>query len=195
MIKSVFKISALLFLYVTSLVAQDESEIKNVKNDRFFKTIHLGVGPSTQAEISQNNSLFVNAGYENTIAVDISAMFNYKLIGDYLSLGIGLQATRCFTPNFNQLGILGDVRGYLSDEINTIFLYLQIGQFIGIDDVFTRGLDLGLGVGYRFQLENHIFMIDLSSRGKSASIDGEFYRNSDNRLNVTGLFIGLGYQF
>ncbi|HET8859277.1 hypothetical protein [Marivirga sp.] len=88
-----------------------------------------------------------------------------------------------------------ELRGYFSDEPSTIYLLIYGGKSLAMGDFFVNGQGAGIGIGFRFQLMERLFIIDLRSFNRSVQFDNLRYRDSNSRGFLTGAYFGLGYRF
>lgn len=181
----------ILFLIVfNSLNAQERVKEKK----EFYYNAHASYSISNDYQVSMNQSLLSSTDGE-VQTLDLSYMAFYPLIRNYLSLGGGGMLSRSFGPNFNQFWLMGELRGYLSDEPSTIYLLIYGGKSLAMGDFFVIGQGAGIGIGYRFELMERLFMVDLRSFNRSVQFDNLRYRDSNSRGFLTGAYIGVGYRF
>lgn len=82
-------------------------------------------------------------------AARLRTIFGY-FITPKISAGIGLGFDGYHDPaDINTAPLFLDLRGYLKDEPQTIFAYLNLGQSIKIADAHEKGFFMGLGLGYQ----------------------------------------------
>lgn len=198
-LKSVYYFSMkkviLLTIYVVSFYngfGQNDDKTKEKPKKKLFYSSFVSVAPSNGV---QGSGIFAQPERNGTITLDIKGFANYYLIRDYLSFGGGIMLSRTYAPNFNQFWFMGELKGYLSDEINTIYLYIQGGKSIPIGDVFINGQGLGIGAGYRFEAFENVFMVEISSFNRSVQFDNLRYGESKDKVLVTGVYMGIGFQF
>jgi len=134
-------------------------------------------------------------GYDVILSSDIRALYNFYLIKNYFSIGAGINVSRSYQPNFNQLWGFFDLRGYFSDEKNTIYIFLNFGKSVSINDLWLNGQGAGLGIGYRFELKENLFSVEVNPFNRSVSYDNKAYRNSDDKMIVFGTNIGISVYF
>jgi len=191
---SILLICVFISVSFSSICQEITADSFNKEKKKIFYTSSVKFARNLSGRVVNRNE-GIDDTYDNVLALQLDFLANYDLIRDYLSVGLGLYGSRVYKPNFNQIGFLGELRGYLSNEVNTIFLFIQMGQSIPIGRSVYRGLDLSFGAGYRFAIQNHILMVHISAGGKRSSYNNDFYRYSDNYVMATGVYFGLGYQF
>lgn len=175
---------------LNSLNAQDDEE--NKKKEFYFNA-QVAYSITNEYSSSRNQGLLSN--YTNDVqTLDISYMAFYPLIRNYLSLGGGGMLSRSFGPNFNQFWLMGELRGYLSDEPSTIYFLIYGGKSLAMGDFFVNGQGLGIGVGFRFELMERLFMVDLRTFNRSVQFDNVRYRDSNSKGLLTGAYFGLGFR-
>lgn len=175
---------------VNSLYAQDDEE---KKKKEFYFNAQGAYSITNEYSSSRNQGLLSN--YTDEVqTLDISYMAFYPLIRNYLSLGGGGMLSRSFGPNFNQLWLMGELRGYLSDEPSTIYLLIYSGKSLAIGDFFVNGQGAGIGVGFRFELMERLFMVDLRTFNRSVQFDNVRFRDSNSKGFLTGAYFGLGFR-
>ncbi|MGM0581068.1 MAG: hypothetical protein ACQETL_10340 [Bacteroidota bacterium] len=181
----------ILFLaVVNSLYAQDDEE---KEKKEFYFNVHANYSISNDYQVSMNQNLLSSTDGE-VQTLDLSYMAFYPLIRNYLSLGGGGMLSRSFGPNFNQLWLMGELRGYLSDEPTTIYLLIYGGKSLAVGDFFVNGQGAGIGIGFRFKLMERLFMVDLRSFNRSVQFDNVRFRDSNSKGFLTGAYLGLGFR-
>ena len=164
--------------------------------ERLFYTTGLSLAPNPGVSLEKNGNSLTTGDFDNkTLIAGLEGTINYHLIKKYFSVGASMMTTRTFSPNFNQLWLHADLRGYLSDEINTIYIFFRLGKAIPIGNLFLNGQGVGLGAGFRFKVLNQIFLADISLRIRTAQFDQKEWIPSDHKANAGGTFFGLSYVF
>lgn len=143
----------------------------------------------------RNNLSIGDPGTGDTFTVEISSFFNYEIIRHYFVFGAGLVGSRTYRPNVNMIAFTGELKGYLSNEITTIYIYLNVGKSFPVDDFIINGQHVSIGLGYRFNIGKEVFMIDFSSSVKSVQFDNKRFNESQDKAWIRGLYLGVGYQF
>jgi hypothetical protein len=187
----------LMLFFRFELKSQDfNDETRSSSNSkRSYFNVFSKVNFSNYGTREKNNISIGDPGSGDTFTLESSCFLNYELIQHYFSVGAGIIASRTFRPNVNMLALTGEIKGYLSDEINTVFIYLQAGKSFPLADLIINGQHVGIGIGYRFNVGKEILMIDFSSTVKSVQFDGERFNESNDKAWIRGLYFGLGYQF
>lgn len=176
--------------FFNSLVAQDN---ENKARKEFYYNMNIAYSFNNTYSSSMNQSLLSSRdGKVQTL--DISSMAFYPLIRNYLSLGGGGMLSRTFGPNFNQIWLMGELRGYLSDEPSTIYLLIYGGKSFAMGDFFVNGQGAGIGIGFRFKLMDRLFMVDARSFNRSVQFDNVRFRDSNSKGFLTGAYFGLGFR-
>jgi len=176
--------------FVNGLNAQGNEEIKRKE---FYFNAHAAYSIANEYSSSRNQGFLTNST-NDVQTLDLSYIAFYPLIRNYLSLGAGAMLSRSFGPNFNQFWLMGELRGYLSDEPSTIYLLIYGGKSLAMGDFFVNGQGAGVGVGFRFKLIDRQFMVDLRSFNRSVQFDNIRYRDSNSKGFLTGAYIGLGFR-
>jgi hypothetical protein len=182
---------AILYLTIFNSLHAQEGEEKDKKE--FYFNAQVAYSITNEYSSSRNQGLLSNNTNE-VQTLDLSYMAFYPLIRNYLSLGGGGMLSRSFGPNFNQLWLMGELRGYLSDEPSTIYLLIYGGESLAVGDFFVNGQGLGIGIGFRFKLMERLFMADLRSFNRSVQFDNIRFQDSNAKGLLTGAYFGLGFR-
>jgi hypothetical protein len=191
------KISFIICLFIFSSFFTFGQTDESVKINRLFYTVGISMAhnPSVGLRQAGKPSLGSSDFDNRTLIAGLDGTVNYHLIKKYFSVGAGTMLTRTYTPNYNQFWFYADLRGYLSDEINTIYIFLKIGKSIPIGNFLLNGQGVGLGAGFRFKVLGHIFLADVSLWSRSAQFDQERWISSNYKVGTGGTFFGLSYLF
>lgn len=183
-------LTTLLLTFVNCLYAQDDKE---KEKKEFFFNAQVAYSITNEYSSSRNQALLSN-NTTDVQTLDLSYMAFYPLIRNYLSLGGGGMLSRSFGPNFNQFWLMGELRGYLSDEPSTIYLLIYGGKSVAMGDFFVNGQGAGIGIGYRFELMERLFMVDIRTFNRSVQFDNVRFRDSNSKGFLTGAYFGLGFR-
>jgi hypothetical protein len=187
-------LSVLIVLQFLGFAAVSQWNMSKIGKNAFYN-IQLSFATSNSAGISTNGGLLSYGDIENTKTIDLKGFANYYFFNEYMSAGAGIMISRTFNPNFNQFWLMGELKVYFDNEVDAPFFYIQLGKSLPIADVFNNGQGGGLGLGWRIEILNHIFMIDVSLFNRSVQFDNLAFRNSEYKAFVTGAYFGIGYQF
>ncbi len=179
------------------LFAQDLEE-NTIKKRGFVVNAYLGFNKSRNGEIDNSSGSFsfeADDDIKGRNILDIYAIASYFIIPEHLSVGIGAGYSRSYKPDFNQIPIILDLRGFIFRETDALFLFLQYGQSPYINRDFVKGYSIGFGVGYQFRFFNEYFTIELGVKGRRISYTNEPVLSSDDNVRVGGYMINLGYTF
>ncbi|PWK20323.1 hypothetical protein [Xanthomarina spongicola] len=124
---------------------------------------------------------------------------NGYFISPHFSLGIGIGLDGYHEPDFNTLPVVLDIRTYISDDENSIYVYLDVGPNIrlgGDSSEFRKGMALNLGFGYKFNVGENLFLVsDIFYSHKTVSLTNEGIRTSDYVIKANGTGLSLGFIF
>lgn len=175
---------------MSSTLAQD-----TVAFNRSFVSITNAFSGFRGYQAESNIPEVDRTGYDIILSSDFRALYNSYIIKNYLSVGAGAAVSRTYHANFNQLWGFIDLRGYFSDEKNTIYIFINLGKSWAINDLWLDGQGGGVGVGYRFEWEETLFSVEINPFNRSVSFDNKRYRNSDDKMIIFGTNIGISVYF
>lgn len=172
-----------------------------IKSEGFTFNANLGFNRSVSGELEDENgrTRFDREVNDNSGRFVLDAYFlaNYFIFPEHLSVGLGTGISKSYKPNFVQIPIIIDLRGYIFqlEKNNALYLFLQYGQSPKISDNILKGNIFNLGVGYHFKFAEKFFSIELGSKGRGVSYNQESVRFSDHTASLRGYYIGIGYHF
>ncbi|MDC9724261.1 MAG: hypothetical protein PSN34_16040 [Urechidicola sp.] len=148
--------------------------------------------------IEGEGNIFSDLKTEGAYAWSIQTINGY-FISPNFSLGIGLGLDGYHDPNYNTLPVFFDIRVYLSDKEDSFYSYFDIGPTIklgGDNSQFRKGAMFNIGLGYKFNVTNNIFLIsDIFYSHKTISLTNERIGTSDNIIKSNGIGLSLGVIF
>lgn len=172
-----------------------------IKSEGFTFNANLGFNRSVSGELEEKNgrTRFDREVNDNSGRFVLDAYFlaNYFIFPEHLSVGLGTGISKSYKPNFVQIPIILDLRGYIFqlEKNNALYLFLQYGQSPKISDSILKGNIFNLGIGYQFKFAGQFFSIELGSKGRGVSYNQENVRFSDHTASLRGYYTGIGYYF
>lgn len=142
-------------------------------------------------------------GFSRDLPDDDAQAFGLQTINGYflnphLSVGIGIGLDGYTNPNVNTFPVFIDVRAYLDDDYNSLFIYLDAGTLTNAGGAFRRGGIYNIGAGYKVFLgqKSRIALLpEIGFAAKSVSLTGEKVKTSDDTLFLGGIQFSLGIIF
>lgn len=185
----------LILLPILGFSQQVDAVVKS-KTDGFFGIIYIDSHNYIFArEISTWGGVFRSAEWDADKAkgININVMGGYFFIPDRLSLAGGIGLYRGYSPDvFGFPLINGDLRFYFTNEKNTLFSFVNVGQTIK-GTFNTRGSLYRTGIGYKFHLtEKLLVSTDVSLVIPTYSLTDKPYRVSTNKLSLHGIGFSFG---
>lgn len=194
-----------LFLLVTISYGQtsfDDNTSKDSKRNKGYFNI------TRFSYIAVNNvkqDIFIpgEGGYSIDLPSGNAKAFSLQTINGYFfnpyfSVGAGIGLDGYHEPNINTFPVFLDIRGYLSDNYNSLFAFMDIGTLLHLGNEFERGNMFNIGLGYKVFLnrENRIAITpEFGYSVKTVSLTDEKVKTSNNTVNVTGLYFSVGFIF
>lgn len=123
---------------------------------------------------------------------------NGYFFSPYFSAGLGLGLDGYRKPTLNTLPVFLDVRAYLNDDFNSLFIFVDYGTLVKINDNFNKGNLFNIGAGYKVALSKErriILMPEIGYSVKNISLTDESVRTSNNAINITGILFSVGVIF
>lgn len=136
----------ILFLCVYSLSLQGQKKQQVKKNQGIFNITEIGYLPG-----SGNINYDVYTVTNDARTYRLRSIFGY-FINPHLSVGVGIGLDGYHEPDHNTMPLFIECRGYLKDQRNTFYGFLDLGKSLGVNETFRSGLFLNSGVGYKFFL-------------------------------------------
>lgn len=159
------------------------------ENPKNFTTVQLSYalgGQSSREDI--RTSPPIDEDFWKTRVYSVQAFQHRYLIGRYFAVGLGGVFTYQTDPNLGYAQILLDMRGFLSDEENTVYPFIRGGTAISTNLDYNKSIILGLGIGYRFHLFDKLWSVDLSRDAR------QFWLKDDVGTFTGTLSLSLGIQ-
>jgi hypothetical protein len=188
--------TALLLLPLMGLTQEKPITVKS-KTEGFFGIIYLDYYnySSVEQELFFSNT-FTREKLDprKSFGTNLNFMAGYFLIAHRLSLAGGVGLYRGFSRDiFGTPLINGDLRFYFTDEKNTLFCYMNIGDtkkmsFNNLGGIFKMGL------GHKFHLTKKLLVsADISFVISGYSLTKERYRNSSWVIRSQGVGLSVGF--
>jgi len=198
------QILSLIFLIISfysfNSSAQNIHE-SQIKSEGFTFNANFGFNRSVSGELEDENgrTRFDRDVNDNSgrFVLDTYFLANYFIFPQHFSIGLGTGISKSYKPNFVQIPIIIDLRGYIFqlEKNNALYLFLQYGQSPKIGDKLLKGNIFNIGVGYQFKFAEQFYSIELGNKGRGVSYNQESVRFSDHTASLRGYYIGVSYHF
>ncbi len=166
-----------------------------IKSPRYFNTIQASVSLRAESRIEDNRiSPPLNQDFDNSSIYEFKAYQHRYIIGRYLAVGIGATASYQSSPNLFYSQIFVDLRGFLSDENNTVYPFIQMGTGFAYSNAYNRNFNTGIGIGYKFFIGELLIASDIFLDGRVFRLRGDGRDREYNVLGTGGIHISLGVQ-
>lgn len=194
--------TTLLFFCIFSYTQNNSSDKDIHRNKGFFNISKLSFSKSTKIRrevfIPGEGNFFSNSDTDGSNAWSFQTI-NGFFLSPTISLGIGIGLENHDNPDFNVLPIFLDARAYLSDDVESLYTFLDIGPTIrlgGDNSELNKGVIFNFGVGYKFQVNERLFIVsDAFFSHKTVSFTDEGIGKSDDISKVNGFGLSLGVIF
>ncbi|MCF6240054.1 MAG: hypothetical protein L3J74_01765 [Bacteroidales bacterium] len=157
----------IIILFSNQALAQNSSNRGFVNITKFsLHSVHrfdesVGIGNSEQS-IRENNSMAF--GFET---------INGWFIFPWLSAGVGIGYDYYNVPKHHTFPAYIDLRAYFSRFGNCFYMNFNIGTLIPLDNRYSKGQVVNLGIGYKFDISPTLSMqIGLVANSKMFDISG-----------------------
>lgn len=188
----------LLIIVSQTIKAQKFHNYKDLdKNEKFISIVQFSYMKNYKAnnEITlsgqgkRNNKL----NTDNAHAYSLQVVLGYFVVPKRLSIGMGFGLDGYHEPGFNSAPLYGDIRLYLTDERNAVYMYANLGTLTKLSSRFVRGYSGKIGCGYKFFVSQKLCLnADIGYAAKGASLTNESYTSSDNIINIKGVALSIG---
>jgi hypothetical protein len=194
-----FYILALFTQFAFSQEAQpNKDEYRNKGYFNITRFSYVAVG-----KIKQDLFIPGEGNFSNTLPSNKSNAFSLQtingyFISPYFSVGVGVGLDGYSNPNINTFPIFVDIRAYFKDDFNSPFVFLDFGGLAKISDNFNRGNIFNVGAGYKIFVskKRRIALVpEIGWSAKTISLTDEKIKTSDNKVDITGVHLGLGIIF
>lgn len=193
----------ILLLLSTCLYSQNEDYEKQkdiFKNKGIFNITKVSLNSVNSANLlvrNQDNSVSnesINSKGGN--AAGLTTIFGYFL-NSHFSLGIGLGFERFNKPNSNTFPIFLDVRYYLEDDYNSLYIFANGGILSKFSDDFNKGGGIQGGIGYKFFIDSKKSIALISDIGYYHRLIKLPSPNNpkESDLTLNGLTFSIGVLF
>ena len=193
-------ILGIFFFISSSLSAQNETDKDIYRNKGYFNITKFGYIFVNEASLEtfnpQEGTVLTTIPSNNALAYSLQTI-NGTFINPYLSLGIGVGLDGYHNPNYNTMPLFFDIRGYLSDSLESLYLFTNYGTLVKIKNGTRNGNTFNIGLGYKIPLNKNRFTIvtDISYSYKAVSNDGKSIRNSIDYTRLKGTMLSIGVIF
>jgi hypothetical protein len=193
-------LALLIFFHSSDLSAQNSSEPK-IKSEGLVFNAFLGFNRSASGAIENPNSggrhrfsreLNNNSG---RFIIDTYFLANYFIIPQHLSIGLGAGVSKSYKPNFVQIPLIADLRGYIFQKSDALMLFIQYSHSPFINSNIVKGYAIEFGVGYQFKLFQNVLSLEAGIKGRRVSFVNEEILSSSHNARLNGFNIKIGYQF
>lgn len=191
--------SFLLFPFL--LQAQESEEVKEVAKDEMHNKCFFNL---TKISYTKVNNLEQDTGGLTT-DLETSGTYSFALqtingyfLSPYISLGLGAGLEGFISPTLNTFPVFADLRVYLENDYSSPFIFVDYGTLLKLGDEFKKGNMFAVGAGYKFFVgkeKKAALVTDLSFSGRNISRTDESLKDSDNKLAIRGITLGVGVIF
>lgn len=183
-----------------SFSQETEKDVDENRNEGFFNITQFGYINLYEAKLetysSTNGNVVTDLPLDNASAYFLQTINGY-FIDSFFSVGLGVGLDGYHNPNFNTLPVFLDLRLYLSDDMSSPYVFMDIGTLVKFEGNKNNGALFNIGLGYKISLNKKRLMIitDLSYNYKEISNDGLSLRNSHSWTQLRGTALTLGIIF
>jgi hypothetical protein len=195
MIKIKVLFGSVFFLLSFNGICQD----KNVKQEGFAFETFVGFNRSSSGKISQDN---INESFNRDVndnsgrfLLESYFIYKYFIFPKSLSFGLGTGFSKSYKPNFVQIPLIADLRGYIFQKSDALMLFIQYSHSPFINSNIVKGYSVEFGVGYQFKLFENVFSLEAGIKGRRVSFVNEEILSSSHNARLNGFNIKIGYQF
>lgn len=190
----------IVLLSAYSFSQETEKYVDENRNEGFFNITQFGYINLNEAKLetfsSSNGNVVTDLPLDNASAYFLQTINGY-FIDPFFSVGLGVGLDGYHNPNFNTLPVFLDLRLYLSDDMSSPYVFMDIGTLVKFEGNKNNGTLFNIGLGYKISLNKKRLMIitDLSYNYKAISNDGLSLRNSNSWTQLRGTALTLGIIF
>lgn len=188
----------LLFIFFQIVHAQEFQNNDSNKNKGYFNISKVGFINITNSKqetfVRGEGGFYSDLDTTNSYAWSLQTINGY-FISPHFSVGIGLGLDGYHNPNINTLPLFIDARGYLSENKNSAYSFIDVGPTIRLGDgsSFRKGMMLNFGLGYKFSIGHKLFLVsDVFYSHKTVSLTDEWIKTSDNVIKSNGVGLSIG---